>query len=187
MNTEETMAYRGVTLRVRPGSKVKHDKMRTAGACRRVWNEALAICVNSSIKTIKDGKTDKPSVSDIALNNLYMPIKQALPWLRELHAHTVRYSMKYLAEAYKRHFDGAGQPDWKRKFKDTPKFTVPDRIKVKGKKIYIPKIGWVRLTGKNPYTSYKPKQATFKYEIVKIPNNAWRHIGAFPLAAWCAA
>ncbi len=39
------MVHRGVTLRVRPGSKAKHDKMmRTTGACRKVWNEVLASC-----------------------------------------------------------------------------------------------------------------------------------------------
>ncbi len=77
---------------------------------------------------------------------------------------TVRYTVKHLAEAYKRFLDGAGRPGWKRKFKDTPRFTVPDNIKIKGKKIYIPKMGWVKLTGKNPYAGCKPKPATFKYE-----------------------
>ncbi len=77
----------------------------------------------------------------------------------------MRYTVKHLAEAYKRFFDSdAGHPDWKRKFKDTPRFTVPSNIKIKGKKIYIPKIGWVRWTGKNPYAGCKPKQATFKYK-----------------------
>ncbi len=84
--------------------------------------------------------------------------------MAELSAGTVRYTMKHLSEAYKRFFGGAGRPVWKRKFKDTPKFTVPDNVKIKGKKIYIPKLGWVKTTGKNPYAGYKPKQATFKYE-----------------------
>ncbi len=109
-------------------------------------------------------KGDKPNVTHFGLNNLYVQIKQELPWLDELPAATVRYTMKHLAEAYKRFFDGAGHPGWKRKFKDTPRFTVPQDISIKGKKIYIPKIGWVRLTGKNPYADCKPKQATFKYE-----------------------
>ncbi len=72
--------------------------------------------------------------------------------------------MKHVAAAYKRFFAGAGHPGWKRQCKDTPQCTVPDNSKIKGKKIYIPKTGWVRLTGKNPYAGGKPKQATFKYE-----------------------
>ncbi len=44
------------------------------------------------------------------------------------------------------------------------RFTVPGNSKIKGKKIYSPKLGWVKLTGKNPYAGCKPKQATFKYE-----------------------
>ncbi len=93
-----------------------------------------------------------------------MQIKRELPWLGELPSNTVRYTMKHLSEAYKRFFGGAGRPVWKRKFKNTPGFTVPANIKIKGKKIYIPKLGWVKLTGKNPYADCKPKQATFKYE-----------------------
>ncbi len=158
------MVHRGVTLRVRPGSKAKHDKMmRVAGACRKVWNEVLAICARQ-YQDFKVGEADKPNVTHFGLNNLYVQIKQELPWLGELPSNTVRYTMKHLSEAYKRFFAGAGCPDWKRKFKTTPKFTVPDKIRIKGKKIYIPKIGWVRLTGKNPYANSKPKQATFKYE-----------------------
>ncbi len=163
MNSEVTMTHRGLTLRVHPGSRAKHDQMlRTAGTGRCVWNEALAIC-KQQYQDHKEGKADKPSVTFISLHNLYMQIKQELPWLEELPSHTVRYTMKHLAEAYKKFFKaGAGHPDWKRKFKDTPRFTVPDKIK--GKKIYIPKIGWVRLTGENPYANCTPKQATFKYE-----------------------
>ncbi len=158
------MVHRGVTFRVRPGSKAKHDRMmRIIGACRKVWNGALEIC-ERQYQDYKAGKGPKPSVTFFSLCKLYVQIKQELPWLGELPSHTVRYTMKHLAEAYKRFFNGAGHPGWKRKFKDTPKFTVPDNIKIKGKKIYIPKVGWVRLTGKNPYTEYKPKQATFKYE-----------------------
>ncbi len=81
----------------------------------------------------------------------------------ELPSNTVRYTVKHLAEAYKRFLDGAGRPGWKRKCKDTPRFTVPGNSKSKGKKIYIPKLGWVQLTGKNPYAGCEPKQATFKY------------------------
>ncbi len=122
MNSEVTMTHRGLTLRVHPGSRAKHDQMlRTAGAGRRVWNEALAIC-KQQYQDHKDGKANK------------------------------------------RFFAGAGFPDGKRKYKTTPKFTVPDRLKIEGKKIYIPKIGWARLTGQNPYADCQPKQATFKYE-----------------------
>ncbi len=158
------MVHRGITLRVHPGSKTKHDKMmRVTGACRKVWNEVLEIC-ERQYQEYKAGETGKPSVTFFSLCKLYVQVKQELPWLGELPSDTVRYTVKHLAEAYKQFFAGAGRPGWKRKFKDTPRFTAPSRIKIKGKKIHIPKIGWVRLTGKNPYADYKPKHATFKYE-----------------------
>ncbi len=166
MDAEVIMVHRGITLRVRPGRRDKHDKlMRIAGACRKVWNEVLEIC-EKQWEEFKAGKGDKPSVTFFSLCKLYVQVKQKLPWLNELPAATVRYTTKHLAEAYKRSFGGAGRPVWKRKFKNTPSFIVPDniKIKIKGRKIYIPKLGWVKTTGKNPYAGYKPKQATFKYE-----------------------
>ncbi len=162
MHSEVTMPHRGITLRVHPGSKAKHDKMmRTVGAGRHVWHEALAIC-KQQYQDYKGGNADRPSVTFVSLCKLYMQIKQELSWLRELHASTVRYTMKHLAEAYKRFFAGAGFPDGKRKYKDTPQCTVPDKIKIKGQKIHIPKIGWARLMGQNPYADCQPKQVTFK-------------------------
>ncbi len=164
MNIEENMVHRGITLRVRPGSRTKHNKMmRIAGACRKVWNEGLEIC-ERQYQDFKAGEGDKPSVTFFSLCKLYVQVKQELPWLGALPSHTVHSTVKHLAEASKRFLDGAGRPVWKQKFKDTPRFTVPDNIKIKGKKIYIPKLGWVKLTGKNPYAGCKPKQATFKYE-----------------------
>ncbi len=87
-----------------------------------------------------NGKAVKPSVTFLSLCKLYMQLKRKLPWLHELPSDTVRSTLKYWAEAYKRHFGGVGKPDWKRKYKDTPQFTVPDRVKVKGQKIYIPQM-----------------------------------------------
>ncbi len=148
------MVHRGITLRVHPGSKAKHDKMmRVAGACRKVWNEVLEIC-ERQYQDYKAGKSDKPNVTYFGLNSLYVQSKREWPWWGELPAATVRSTMQHLAEAYKRFFDSAGFPDWQRRFKDTPKFTVPDKIKIKGTKLYIPKMGWVRLTGKNPYANH---------------------------------
>ncbi len=123
-----------------------------------------------------------------------MQIKRELPWLGELPSNTVRYTMKHLSEAYKRFFGGAGRPVWQRKFKNTPSFTVPANIKIKGKKIYIPKLGWGKLTGKNPYADCKPKQAAFKYETEKIDpkytSQLWGSTQSQPeipicLSLWC--
>ncbi len=98
MNIEEAMVHRGITLRVRPGSRAKHNKlMRICGACRKVWNEGLEICARQW-QEFKAGKGDKPNVTHFGLNNLYVQIKRELPWLGELPSHTVRYTMTYTAK-----------------------------------------------------------------------------------------
>ncbi len=67
MNSEVTMTHRGITLRMHPGSKAKHDQMlRTAGAGRRVWHEALVIG-KQQYQDHKDGKADKPAVTCVSL------------------------------------------------------------------------------------------------------------------------
>ncbi len=90
------MVHRGITLRVRPGSKAKYDKlMRIAGACRKVWNEGLEIC-ERQWQDYRAGEADKPSVTFFSLCKVYVQVKQGLPWLGELPSHTVRYTMKHL-------------------------------------------------------------------------------------------
>ncbi len=75
MDTEVIMVHRGITLRVRPGSRAKHDKMmRIGGACRKVWNEVLAIC-EKQWQEFKAGKGDKPSVTFFSLCKLYVQVK----------------------------------------------------------------------------------------------------------------
>ncbi len=106
--------------------------------------------VRSSGHDYKAGQADKPSVTFFSLCKLYVQVKQALPWLGALPSNTVRYTMQHWSDAYKRFLGGAGRPVWKRKCKDTPRFPVPGNIKVKGPKIYSPKLGWVKLIGKNP-------------------------------------
>ncbi len=86
---------------VRPGSKAKYDKMmRIGGACRKVWNEVLAIC-EKQWQDYKAGKADKPSVTFFSLCKVYVQVKQELPWLGDLPSDTVRYTVKHLSEAYK--------------------------------------------------------------------------------------
>ncbi len=96
MNIEENMVHRGITLRVRPGSKAKHDKMmRIGGACRKAGNEVLAIC-EKQWQDYKAGEADRPSVMFFSLCKLYVQVKQELPWLAELPAGTVRYTIETL-------------------------------------------------------------------------------------------
>ncbi len=101
-----------------------------------------------------------------------------MSWLRDMPFAPVRYSLKYLAEAYKRFYKKAkagkkvGQSLGRRKSDGKPKhfpkrkgfgakydgFTIPDDVRMDGERLHIPKAGWVRLDGSGLYLGCEAKQ-----------------------------
>ena len=133
-----------------------------AGACRYVWNHMLADCQwrYRMWKMYKIGP--KPSVSFFTLCQRFTVLRNdpAHAWLQALPYRTVRYALKYLADAYQRSFDIAevGLPRFKSKHRTTPGFTIPDSVRMDGTRLYVPKVGWVRLAGSGQYLGCRPKQ-----------------------------
>ena len=105
----------------------------------------------------------KPSVSFLTLGQRFTVLRHdpALAWLQAYPAAVVRYALKYLADAYMRSFDSAeaGLPHFKSRHRTTPGFTIPDNVRMDGTRLYIPKVGWVRLAGnQGRYLGCRPKQ-----------------------------
>ncbi|MCY4522606.1 MAG: transposase, partial [Caldilineaceae bacterium] len=122
-----------------------------AGACRYVWNHMLADCQGRyrMWKAYRIGP--RPSVSFFTLGKRFTALRHDPDhaWLKALPFHAVRYTLKYLADAYTRAFDStdAGLPHFKSRHRTTPGFTLPDNVRLDGTRLYIPKVGWVRLAG----------------------------------------
>ena len=134
-----------------------------AGACRHVWNHMLADCQwrHRMWKAYRIGP--RPSVSFFTLSKRFTELRHdpAHAWLKALPSRTVRYALKYLADAYTRSFtiDEAGLPRFKSRHRTTPGFTLPDNVRLDGTRLYIPKVGWVRLAGnQGRYLSCPAKQ-----------------------------
>ncbi|MCE2468242.1 MAG: transposase [Caldilineaceae bacterium] len=71
----------------------------------------------------------------------------------------MRYSLKYLADAYKRFLaDPAneGKPRFKAKHFTVPAFTIPSDVQIRDGRLRVPKVGWLRLAGSNQYAGCKP-------------------------------
>jgi putative transposase len=78
-------------------------------------------------------------------------LKTLLPWLADADSQVLQQSLKNLDRAYQTFFAGrAGYPRFKSKY-DRQSIRYPQRFKLCGTKLYLPKVGWVALTLHRPW------------------------------------
>lgn len=71
-------------------------------------------------------------------------LKVDYPWLKEADSQVLQSSLLDLEKAYKNFFEGrADYPNFHSKH-DKQSIRYPQRFKVNGKRIYLPKVGWVK-------------------------------------------
>ncbi len=146
--------YRAIRFRLHPGTKAKRRAMLgLAGACRYVWNFYVGMMRDEYAAY---GKCDFRFNSLSKRFAAYRKTAYA-PWLRECSFAIVRASLKPIKTAYKNFFrDPAhcGLPRFHGKFMKEPSFPVfPDAARLKGDRLRVAKIGWMKLSrkGGNPY------------------------------------
>ena len=97
-------------------------------------------------KAKKAGEKDKSPKRTVALMqdaNL-QELKDARPWYQSIDIGVLQSTTARVNESFNKFFKGAGFPKFKRRH-DFKSFSYkPGRIKIKGSKIYLPKIGWMR-------------------------------------------
>jgi len=114
--------------------------------------------------------------------NTEPPSPDYLPQDRQPVANTpvpVRYTLKHQADARQRFFRGeAGRPRFKRRGRAS--VTIPQDVRIRGDRLYFPKLGWLRLRrrGGNPYPDAEPVQAT-----LKRVNGKWMAVVCYAIAA----
>jgi len=123
-----------------------------AGISRFTYNWGLA----TWIALYKDGlKPDSYTLKKFFNNQ----VKPALPWLSEkgICGKVTEFAFANLSDAFKRLFQGLGKyPQFKKKGKTTDKFTINASgrpIKIGGKRIKLPTIGWVKTYENLPTTT----------------------------------
>ncbi|MEG5049858.1 MULTISPECIES: transposase [unclassified Microcoleus] len=97
-------------------------------------------------KAQKEGYKDtspKRSASLMQDANL-QELKEARPWYQSIDIGVLQSIPARVNESFNKFFKGAGFPKFKRRH-DFKSFSYkPGRIKIKGNKVYLPKIGWLR-------------------------------------------
>jgi putative transposase len=136
-----------------------------AGARRFVWNWALNRKRDHYRET---GKT--LSYNDLAAELTRLKQQPATSWLREMHAQSLQQALRDLDSAYQHFFrrmrngdTKKGFPKFKSKKSDTPRFRMPQGVRLDGSFFSVPKIGMIKTIVHRPLEGIT-KSATFKRE-----------------------
>jgi putative transposase len=134
---------KGYKFRLKIKDKQTAKFKQFAGCCRFVWNKALAL-QNDLFKN-----EDEKILSKTKLLNIIPSWKQEFLFLKDSHSQILQQSLIDLDRAYQDFFrrlkngENPGYPKFKRKFVHDS-FRFPQGFKLRGRHIYLPKLGWYR-------------------------------------------
>jgi putative transposase len=164
-------------FRLQPNMAQQRLLLQFAGARRWVWNWALA-------RRIAHFSEHKSSLSSADLSIELTALKK-LPdtaWLCDVDSQLLQQPLRDLDSAYAHFFRRVkqnklgkgtkavkvGYPRFKSRKIDTPRFRIPQRVKLLGERIYVPKLGFVAIKVHRPVDG-DIKSATFKRD----PSGHW--------------
>jgi len=129
------------------------------GGARYVYNRALALRKYAYTKFgIKVGK--------FALINHITKLKkrEKTSWLKEIDSQAIQQSIANMDKAYQHFFKGGGYPKFKSRHNSRQSYQYPQRVKIEGNKVFLPKVGWVKCKGLRKELVGKIKTVTVSYE-----------------------
>lgn len=147
-------AYR---FRLKPTGDQEQLLNRMAGCRRWVWNWSLG----RRREHYKEfGKT--LTVAALSLELTALKARAEMVWLREASAQSLQQVLKDLDRSFANFFaKRARLPKFKSKKRDKARFRIPQRVKVADGKVYVPKVGNIKIRQSRPIDG-ETKSATFK-------------------------
>jgi putative transposase len=128
-------------FRLQPSAEQVHLLSQQAGARRWAYNYTLS--------RIKEHYTaTKKTLSQSAVEQEITALKKTVEygWLRNIDSQLLQQAIADCYRAMTNFFERRAKlPRFKRKKDDQQRFRIPQRIQVTGNKVYLPKIGWVKL------------------------------------------
>jgi putative transposase len=132
---------------------------RMAGARRFVWNWALGRWKEHSAATGKSITYNRLAAELTALKR-----QPDTEWLGEVDSQALQQVLKDLHRAFVNFFEKrARYPRFKSRKRDRARFRIPQRVKVAAGKVYVPKVGWVRIRQSREVDGVT-RSATFRRE-----------------------
>ena len=150
----ERKVYR---FRVDPTASPEAALARFAGARRLVFNWALARRKETYQQTGKPISWSALSVELTELKN-----KSGFEWLKEIDSQLLQQALTDCKRAFDNFFQKRARfPKFKKKRSAQQSFRIPQRVKLENGRVYIPKIGWVKVR-QSQAVDLPLKSATFK-------------------------
>ncbi|WED22791.1 transposase [Vibrio sp. JC009] len=125
---------------------------KASGTARFVWNWALANW-NEQYQQVKEGKRDKKP-NGMSLKKEFNAIKKSdYPWVYEVTKYASQQPFIHLGRAWSEYFKGnRNRPKFKKKGRCRDAFYVGgDQVKVQGRFVKVPNLGWVRMAEQIKY------------------------------------
>lgn len=150
---------KAVKVRLYPNTEQKQIISSQMGGARYVYNRALALRKFAYSRFgIKVGK--------FALMNHVTKLKkrEKTSWLKDLDSQAIQQSIANMDKAYQHFFKGGGYPKFKSRHHSRQSYQYPQRVKVDGNKVFLPKVGWVKCKGLRKEFVGKIKTVTVSHE-----------------------
>jgi len=151
---------------LRPSSQQERQMRRFAGACRFVFNKALALQ-----KERHERGEKKLGYAGLCKMLTEWRNSTETPWLKDAPVHPLQQSLNDLERAYKNFFEKrAGFPRFKKKgVSDSFRYPDPKQIKLDqgNSRIFLPKLGWLR------YRNSREVLGTVKNVTVSLSGGKW--------------
>jgi putative transposase len=128
----------GYKYRLKANKHVRQQFIKNAGACRFVWNKILAINERRYLAGIP-----RLNYYDAWALVAWWKQSEEYGWLQEANAESLQQCLGDLECAYTNLFAGRTAPPQYRKKFLSDSFRYPQGFKLDGRKVYLPKIGWV--------------------------------------------
>jgi putative transposase len=123
-------------IRLYPNDEQQQKLAVQFGCGRWAWNNALAELQRLYRETGK-------GLSYAGMTLRLPKLKQEFPWLDDADSQALQQSLRNLARAFQNFFEKRGKyPRFKSKH-GRQSIQYPQRVKIEGSRIYLPKVGWV--------------------------------------------
>src|SRR5215217_5087469 len=144
-------------FRMQPTKAQEADLYRTAGARRFVYNWSLA-----RRKSYYAGHGRGISAKQLSSELTALKSEPDTLWLREADSQVLQQALRDVDRAFEAFFKKRSRfPRLRSKKAGHFSFRIPQRVKVEGGRVYVPKLGWVRIR-QSQEVEGTTKSATFK-------------------------
>src|ERR687888_329313 len=151
--------HKAFRYRLEPTAKQEQKLRQFAGARRFIWNWALQQRREHYQQTGKSLSAKELSARLTALKD-----QPETAWLRDVDSQLMQQVLADLQRAFANFFERrARHPRFKSRKRDPARFRIPQRVRVVGRGVQVPKIGRVRLRLSQPVEG-QTKSATFKQD-----------------------